>query len=102
MKHTLIIFGLFLGFAQQGFAQQTPRADLREKTQTMRIVDGVNQGELTPRETRQLARQQRKIRRMERRAKADGTVSSAERARIQQAQNRANRNIRRKKHNAQN
>jgi hypothetical protein len=46
-----------------------------------------------------LENQQDRIERMEDRAKADGVVTRAERARLTHRQNKASRNIYRKKHN---
>jgi hypothetical protein len=79
--------------------QNTPSIDRRERRQSRRIRHGVRNGSLTRREARHLGAQQARIRRHERRAKADGTVTARERARIQRQENRANRNIYRKKHN---
>jgi hypothetical protein len=79
--------------------QTTPSVDRRENRQSRRIKHGVRSGELTRHETRSLARQQARIRRHERRVKADGTVTARERASLQSQENRASRNIYRKKHN---
>jgi hypothetical protein len=79
--------------------QTTPSIDRRERRQSRRIKHGVRSGSLTRREARNVAGQQARIRRHERRAKADGTVTARERASIQRQENRANRNIYRKKHN---
>lgn len=71
----------------------------RSRAQHKRISQGVRSGELTRHETRQLARQQRHIRREKVRAGADGVVTPGERRHIKREQRRANRNIARKKHN---
>lgn len=78
---------------------QTPRADKREAIQKQRIKQGVKSGELTKPEARRLAREQRKIKKDEAAAKSDGTVTPAERAKLQREQNRASRKIARKKNN---
>lgn len=80
-------------------AQQTPRADARQAIQKERIKDGVQSGELTALETRRLVKEQRRIRRLERRSKADGNVSATEKLRLEKAQDRASRKIARKKNN---
>jgi hypothetical protein len=80
-------------------AQSTPRIDERQENQKERIIDGVQNKELTRREARQLRKQQAHVRRLERRANADGTVNAAEQVRIEKAQDRSSRNIARKKHN---
>ncbi len=79
--------------------QETPSVDRRENRQSRRIRHGVRSGSLTRRETRHLAAQQARIRRHERRVKADGVVTARERASLQRQENRASRNIYRKKHN---
>ena len=89
---SLLCFGIMA-------AQQTPRADARQAIQKERIKDGVQSGELTALETRRLVKEQRRIRRLERRSKADGNVSAAEKLRLEKAQDRANRKIARKKNN---
>lgn len=78
---------------------RTPRATTRQGTQRARIHEGRENGEVTDGEAAVLNAQQRHIRRTKRRAKADGTVTPAERAHIQNEQNRASRNIHRAKHN---
>ena len=91
-------FGLMISLA--GFAQdRTPRTDGRQVAQRARIHQGRMDGEVTNREAALLNREQRHIRRAERRAKADGEVTPAEKMRLERKQNRANRHIRRAKHN---
>lgn len=88
-------------FASIGlFAQtSTPRADVRQGAQRARIHEGRVDGEVTRGEAHRLNKQQRHIRRTERRAKADGEVTAREKAKLEHKQNRANRHIRRAKHN---
>ena len=73
--------------------------DKREARQQARVQQGIKSGHLTGREAAKLERQQARIRRDERRAKADGTVTPRERAKLTREQNRASRNIYLKKHN---
>lgn len=74
--------------------------DERQHQQRDRIQDGYRNGELTRRETANLARQQARIRARERKNRHDGgRYTAAERARTQRALNNANRDIYRKKHN---
>ncbi len=75
------------------------RVEERAERQQGRIAQGVRSGQLTPRETRRLVQQQRHVRRLEGRARADGVVTAAERRKIRMEQNRANRTIRRMKNN---
>lgn len=65
------------------------------------IKQGVRTGELTRKETRDLQRQQRRIQRTKKRAKADGQVTTRERALIRARQQNAKRNIRIQKNDAQ-
>lgn len=95
----------FAASAQSGAAPapgtNTPRIDQRQANQEKRIDQGVASGELTRREARKLNRQQNAIDTAENKAKADGTVTAKERARLHKAQNHASRDIRRQKHDAQ-
>ena len=79
----------------------TPRYDARQQHQQERIVNGVQNGELTARETRRLAAGQVHLNRVERRAKADGVVTGRERAHMQHEANQQSRRIHRQKHDAQ-
>ena len=62
---------------------------------------GVSSGALNHREETRLDAQQQHIDNVENRAKADGRVSLAERARLERKQDRANRRIVRQKHDRQ-
>lgn len=93
-----MFFALFITVA--AFAQErTPRVNGRQKAQRGRIAEGRQSGEVTKGEAALLNKQQRHIRRTERRAKADGDVTAAERKRLDRKQDRASRNIRRAKNN---
>lgn len=97
---TLAIALVLLGCAADSLAA-TPLVDARQQRQHARIHQGVASGELTARETTRLARQQAHIRRVERRAKADGVVTPGERVRLAHEQNQASRRIYRQKHDGQ-
>ena len=71
----------------------------RQKNQGKRIRQGVKSGQLTARETKKLAKQQKSIQRQKRRFKADGTFTKRERVVVHQRQKRASKNIYRNKHN---
>ncbi len=77
----------------------TPRIGKREANQQARIEKGVQSGQLTGKEAAKLERQQVKIRRDEKRAKADGVVTPRERTKLTREQNRTSKNIYLKKHN---
>ncbi len=105
MKRTFTILMLALAalLTSNVFADTaTPRIDRREARQHARIVRGERNGQLTRAETRRLRAGQRHVRRMERRAKADGQVTMRERRHINRAQNRQSRKIYRLKHNHRN
>ena len=80
------------------FAQNIHR---RKVNQQGRIAQGVKSGQLTPRETAHVERQQRSINREEHRMrKADnGHLTAADRRALIRRQNRASANIYAKKHN---
>ena len=88
-------------FAASAFAASTndPGVQQREVNQERRIDQGVKSGELTPREAGRLEAQQAKIKQDESRMKADGKLSKAERKKLKREQDRASKNIYRKKHN---
>ena len=94
MKRVKLFVACILVISMSATAQEA-----RTKIQQKRIEQGVRSGELTHHETRQLERQQEKIRREKIRAHADGRVTGHERRKIRRDTRRANRNIARKKHN---
>lgn len=102
MKKITFILAMVLFSAITVSAQSTntPGVDKREQNQQNRIGNGIKNGSLTPEEAVRLEKQQGHIQHMENKAKADGNVTAAERARLQAAENRSSRNIYRKKHNA--
>lgn len=82
------------GFGGNGLINQ------RLDNQANRIQQGVRSGALTRGETFKLKQQQRRIRTLVRRSRADdGRIDQFERQQIQNAINNASRNIRNKKHN---
>lgn len=76
-----------------------PGIQKREQNQEKRIQQGVQSGQLTPKEAGRLETQQTRIKQDEERMKADGKLTKAERKKLKREQNRASRNIYRKKHN---
>jgi methionyl-tRNA formyltransferase len=90
---TVIMFGI-------GISSATAQMRKDAQNQHQRIKQGVQSGELTKRETVNLARQQKEIRNDVRAAKRnDGVITQCERKKIKQDQRQASRNIYRKKHN---
>lgn len=100
MKKSLILATLAVVMTAPVFAD-TPAFDARQQHQRARIQNGVQNGELTLRETRRLAAGQVHLNRVERRVEADGVVTARERARLQREANQQSRRIHRQKHDAQ-
>ena len=88
-----------LAYAQG--APATTNIDQRQANQERRIQQGVQSGELTPREASRLEKGQAKIQRMEQKAKADGVMTAQERKRIAHEQNKQSKRIAREKHDRQ-
>lgn len=78
-----------------------PGVSARQQNQRARIQQGVRSGELTRRETRHVAEDQRDIRQLERGYKSDGKLTGAERHDLQHEQNQASRDIYKQKHDSQ-
>lgn len=87
--------------AQAADAAATPGIDRRQANQEKRIQQGVDSGSLNKREAARLERGEKRIERMEERAKADGRVTPQERTRLQWAENVQSKRIYREKHDAQ-
>jgi hypothetical protein len=100
MRNIILSIGMLAATTSIATAQtSTPRVDARQDNQERRIQQGVGSGQLTARETYQLEKGQVRVNKLENRAKADGVVTNAERARLQQAQNVQSQRIYNKKHN---
>ena len=94
----------FIGFLGAGtvFAQTNdPGIQQRMENQQRRIEQGVESGALTPRETGRLEAEQARIKQTEERMKADGNLTSQERQRLNQMQDKASSDIYREKHDRQ-
>ncbi len=96
MKATLLATAIVLGAF---FTNANAQIKQHAKNQHHRIAQGVKSGELTKKETRNLIKDQREIRKDVKEAKADGIVTAAEKKDIRQDQRQASRKIYRKKHN---
>ena len=73
----------------------------RDVAQQNRIEQGLQSGELNTREAAKLENQEAKVEKMQANALKDGTLSPAEKARLDRAQNQVSRDIYRQKHDAQ-
>ena len=74
----------------------------REQKQQNRIANGVRSGELTPKETAKLEKQENHLVKQEKHdmAKHNGHLTKAEQAKLNREQNRESKKIYAKKHNA--
>ena len=87
--------------AQADAGVRDPGVNARQHNQRERIQQGVRSGELTRKETRHVAEDQRDIRQLERGYKSDGKLTGAERRDLTHEQNQASRDIYKQKHDAQ-
>ena len=78
-----------------------PRVNARQHKQHHSIGQGVRSGELTRGEVKQLAGEQRSIRKEERQYKSDGVLTRDERKDLHQDLNAARKNIYDEKHDAE-
>ena len=85
-----------IGTFAQGTA--TPKVDARQVKQEKRIENGVSSGQLSSTEAARLEKQQGRVATVEEKAKADGTVTAAERQQMKRTQNRSSANIHHQKH----
>lgn len=97
MKATVLAAAIVLGaFFSTANAQTIKQKGKHERH---RIAKGVKSGELTKKETKNLAEGQKEIHQEVKAAKADGVVTKEERKDIKQDQRQESRKIYRKKHN---
>jgi polyhydroxyalkanoate synthesis regulator phasin len=82
-------------------AVRDPGVNARQHVQRDRIGQGVRSGELTKQETKELAAEQRAIRKEEREYQSDGKLTKEERKDLHQDLNAASRNIYEQKHDAE-
>ncbi|MEK7832823.1 MAG: hypothetical protein AAB401_17160 [Acidobacteriota bacterium] len=79
--------------------KRTPVATKRQGNQQKRIGQGVASGELKKGEVLKLEKEQQEVQQEKKEARADGTVTGAERKEIQKEQNQASKKIYKAKHN---
>ncbi len=82
-------------------AVRDPGVNARQHRQHDRIGQGVRSGELTKSETKELAAEQRAIRKEEREYKSDGKLTKDERRDLHQDLNAASKNVYEQKHDAE-
>ncbi|MFZ6646769.1 hypothetical protein ACO0LO_13695 [Undibacterium sp. TJN25] len=102
MKTTKLLAVLLSSlFATAAFAQSTATDVQRDVNQQQRIENGLKSGQLTTREAAKLEHEEKSIDKTEARALKDGSLSPAEKARIQGMQNKVSSDIHADKTNAQ-
>ena len=101
LRTTLIAATVGSLFAGMAFAQTTATEVQRDVNQQNRIEQGLKSGQLNTREAGKLEHEEAGVERMETKALKDGTLSDAEKARINAAQNKVSNDIYREKHDAQ-
>jgi hypothetical protein len=100
MMAALVVGSFCLGsLPVLGQTTNSPGIDAREANQQRRITQGVESGQITPREFNRLERQQGRIQAAEARMKADGNLTPKERAKLQKRLDHSSRKIYRAKHN---
>src|SRR4029077_17532219 len=100
MKSTVVSLGVLAAFLSTGaFAQAVQQDQQRDVNQQQRIEQGLQSGQLSTREAGQLEREQQHVDKMEARDLRNGSISPAEQARLNAAQNKASRDIAVDKHN---
>ena len=87
-------------FSAAAFAQTTQSITQRDVNQQQRIEQGLKSGQLSTGEAARLERGEARVDRMEANALKDGSLTAAEKARINSAQNAESRAIERAKTNA--
>ena len=109
MKSKIILATILTGLmSATAFAQtpvtlgtNTPKIDARQAKQEVRIQQGVASGALNTKEATRLENGQARVATAEAKAKADGTVSKQERAKLTRMENKQSRHIKRQKHDKQ-
>ena len=100
MKRLFVALAITSLCSSSAFAQSAASETQRDVNQQERIEQGLQSGQLSTKEAGQLEHAEQRIDRTQANAMRDGTLSPAEKARIQREQNQASRQIYRDKHNA--
>src|SRR5215469_8962444 len=94
-----LIVAALMGTSAWAAPPQTQEVTQRDVNQQQRIEQGLQSGQLSTREAGQLEREQQHVDKMEARDLRNGSVSPAEQARLNAAENKASRDIYADKHN---
>lgn len=102
MKTTKLLAVLLSSlFATAAFAQTAATEVQRDVNQQQRIENGLKSGQLTTREAAKLEREEKSVNRAEAKALKDGTLTQAEKDRVQSMQNKVSKDIHAEKTDAQ-
>ncbi|MGZ4056350.1 MAG: hypothetical protein ACXVPU_14730 [Bacteroidia bacterium] len=101
MKSKLLIAGCLMMSATLFAQTATPKVTKRQENQQKRIAKGVDDGQLNAKEAARLENQEAKIQADKKAAKADGTVTPAERKELKHEENKTSKHIYNQKHDAQ-
>ncbi len=85
----------------QNYSTNDPGIQQRMQNQERRIQQGVNSGELTPKEAGKLEAREAKIRQDEERMKSDGNLTPKERQKLSKELDKASNRIYNQKHDRQ-
>ncbi|HEX7688464.1 MAG TPA: hypothetical protein VF453_12195 [Burkholderiaceae bacterium] len=97
---TALVAGAALGASFGACAQATAAGSVqRDANQEQRIENGLRNGSITPREDALLQRDEAHVDKLQSRAMRDGTLSAADKARLNAAQDKAGRDIATATHN---
>jgi hypothetical protein len=107
-RTVILSAGLFLAmgavpaFAQSTATPSSAEIQQRKDNQQARIANGVNSGQLTPRETSNLESKEAGLNKEERnmRAQDNGHLTAGDKAKLNRQQNHLSKDIYDKKHNA--
>jgi hypothetical protein len=101
MKSAAVCLGVIAAglLSTAATAQAVQQDQQRDVNQQQRIEQGLKSGELSSREAGQLEREQQHVDKMEARDLRNGSISPAEQARLNAAQNKASGDIAADKHN---
>lgn len=95
MKKLLVLAALFVFV----FSNAQQKEDINLRGEKKRVAQGIKTGEINKNEAKVIQNKAQQVKRTEARAKADGVITTAERAKIARKDAKLDRTIRRTKHN---
>lgn len=99
MKKAILVSILSFFFFNISIAQSHQNRCPKKNKQMLRIKKGSKSGALTKLETKDLLRQQKRIKKSKMHFKSDGKFTIKEKRKVKKIKKRASKNIHRKKHN---